>query len=177
MAVIVTRTFDILERYLIDFPRKDALGGKKDGNWYTYSTEEYVEKSHQVATVTANRPEWNFADMGMAMTGIVHVPIYPTIGEDEYKYILHHAEVKVIIVGDQKLYEKINPIAKLLTHIEQVYTFEELEGAKYYEEILDLGKSKKKELESELTDLKKSIQPEDLATIIYTSGTTGVPKV
>ncbi|HSM47337.1 MAG TPA: long-chain fatty acid--CoA ligase [Draconibacterium sp.] len=191
MATAVTRTFDILDRYLTEFPRKDALGGKKDGTWYTYSTEEYVEKSHQfalglmalglkkgdkVATVTTNRPEWNFADMGLAMTGVVHVPIYPTIGEDEYKYILHHAEVKLLIIGDQKLYEKIQPVAQLLTHIEQVYTFEPVEGAKFYEEILELGKSKKSELESQLEEIKKSILPEDLATIIYTSGTTGVPK-
>jgi long-chain acyl-CoA synthetase len=191
MATAVTRTFDILDRYLTEFPRKDALGGKKDGTWYTFSTEEYVEKSHQfalglmalglkkgdkVATVTTNRPEWNFADMGLAMTGVVHVPIYPTIGEDEYKYILHHAEVKLLIIGDQKLYEKIQPVAQLLTHIEQVYTFEPVEGAKFYEEILELGKSKKSELESQLEEIKKSILPEDLATIIYTSGTTGVPK-
>ena len=191
MAVVVTRTFDILERYLTEFPRKDALGGKNDGDWYTYSTSEYVEKSHEfamglmalglkkgdkVATVTTNRPEWNFADMGIAMTGLVHVPIYPTIGEDEYKYILQHAEVKILIVGDQKLYEKINPIAKMLTQIEQVYTFEPVEGANSYEEILELGKSNKSELESQLDEIKKSIQPEDLATIIYTSGTTGVPK-
>ena len=102
MAVTVTRTFDILERYLQEFPRKDALGGKKDGAWYTFSTQEYNEKSHQfalgimalglkkgdkIATVTNNRPEWNFADMGMSMTGVVHVPIYPTIGEDEYRFL------------------------------------------------------------------------------------------
>ncbi len=29
MAQEVTRTFDILDRYLTEFPRKDALGGKK----------------------------------------------------------------------------------------------------------------------------------------------------
>ena len=191
MAIAVTRTFDILDRYLTEFPRKDALGGKNNVEWYTYSTSEYVEKSHEfamglmalglnkgdkVATVTTNRPEWNFADMGIAMTGLVHVPIYPTIGEDEYKYILQHAEVKILIVGDQKLYEKINPITKMLTQIEKVYTFEQVEGAKSYEEILELGKSKKSELENQLEEIKKSIQPEDLATIIYTSGTTGVPK-
>jgi len=191
MATAVTRTFDILDRYLAEFPRKDALGGKKDGTWYTFSTEEYVEKSHQfalglmalglkkgdkVATVTTNRPEWNFADMGMAMTGVVHVPIYPTIGEDEYRYILHHAEVKLLIIGDQKLYEKISPITKLLTHIEEVYTFEEVSGAKFYEEILALGESKRSELGGQLEKIKNSILPEDLATIIYTSGTTGVPK-
>jgi len=191
MANTVTRTFDILDRYLTEFPRKDALGGKKDGTWYTYSTEEYNLKSHQfalglmalglkkgdkVATVTTNRPEWNFADMGMSMTGVVHVPIYPTIGEDEYKYILHHAEVKLVIVGDQKLYEKINPIAKMLSHVEHIYAFEEVEGAKLYDEILALGESRRDELSEKLESIKNSVQPEDMATIIYTSGTTGVPK-
>ncbi len=186
----VTRTFDILDRYLSEFPRKDAIGGKKNDNWYTYSTEEYNLKSHQfamglmamglkkgdkVATVTTNRPEWNFADMGIAMIGAVHVPIYPTIGEDEYKYILKHAEVKIIIIGDSKLYGKINPIANLLT-IEHVFTFEDIPGAKPFENIIQLGEENSAALSEKLADIKKSITPDDLATIIYTSGTTGVPK-
>jgi long-chain acyl-CoA synthetase len=163
MAVKVTRTFDILDKYMEEFPREDALGGKKDGNWYTFSTEEYYKKSHQfalgmlalgiekgdkVATVTTNRPEWNFADMGMTMTGVVHVPIYPTIGEDEYKYILEHSEAKILIVGDSKLYEKLVPVVRMLPGVQEIYTFEEVEGAKNYEEILTLGESKRTELEA-----------------------------
>jgi long-chain acyl-CoA synthetase len=191
MVVTVTRTFDILDKYIQEFPREDALGGKKNGDWYTYSTEEYFKKSHQfalgllamgfekgdkIATVTANRPEWNFADMGMAMIGAVHVPIYPTIGEDEYKYILEHSEAKMLIAGDSKLYEKLLPVVKMSGNIHETYTFEEVEGAKNYEEILTLGEKNRAELESKLTGLKASVKPEDLATIIYTSGTTGVPK-
>lgn len=191
MAVTVTRTFDILDKYIQEFPRKDALGGKKNNDWYTYSTEEYYEKSHQfamgllamgfekgdkIATVTTNRPEWNFADMGMAMAGMVHVPVYPTIGEDEYQYILDHSEAKLLIAGDSKLYEKLLPIVRMSQGIQDIYTFEEVEGAKNYEEILALGESQKAELEGKLKEIKASIQPEELATIIYTSGTTGVPK-
>jgi len=191
MGQTVTRTFDILERALNEFPRKDAIGGKKDGKWYTFSTEEYNIKSQQfalglmalglkkgdkVATVTTNIPEWNFADMGMAMIGVIHVPIYPTIGEDEYKYILKHAEAKALIVGDSKLFAKLNPLANMLDGLDLVYTFEEIESAKNYKEILELGESKRAEMAEELEEIKKSIVPEDLATLIYTSGTTGVPK-
>lgn len=191
MGQTVTRTFDILERALNEFPLKDAIGGKKDGKWYTYSSEEYYKKSHQfalgllalglkkgdkVATVTTNRPEWNMADMGMAMTGIVHVPIYPTLGEDEYKYILKHAEIKVLIVGDKKLYKKLNPLVNMLGGVDSIYSFEDVDGAKPYQDILSLGDAKKPDFEEELEALKKSITPDDLATIIYTSGTTGVPK-
>ena len=191
MAIEVKRTFDILEFCLSKFSRKDALGGKNGNDWYVYSTAEYVEKSHQfamglmalglkkgdkVATVTTNRPEWNFADMGLAMTGIVHVPIYPTIGEDEYTYILEHAEIKLLLVGDRKLYEKLSPIVAQLPAITFIYSFEEVEGVPNFDEILQLGKDRQQELAPQLEEIKKAVDPENLATIIYTSGTTGVPK-
>ena len=191
MSIEVKRTFDILDRALELFPREDALGGKRGGEWYTYSTSEYNKKSHRfamgimalglgkddkVATVTTNRPEWNFADMGLAMAGVVHVPIYPTIGEDEYRYILEHAEVKILIVGDRKLYEKLKSIAAGIDSIREIFTFEEVEGARNYEEIIALGESKEEELSEKLQQIKDSITPNDLVTLIYTSGTTGVPK-
>ncbi|KJF44690.1 AMP-dependent synthetase/ligase [Draconibacterium sediminis] len=191
MGQTVTRTFDVLERALKEFPREDSIAGKKDGKWYTYSTKEYYEKSHQfalglmalglkrgdkVATVTTNRPEWNIADMGLAMGGFVHVPIYPTLGDDEYKYILKHAEVKIILAGDKKLFQSMCPLANMIDGVDAVYTFEEVEGAKHYEQILELGESKREEFSSELESIKNDVKPEDLATIIYTSGTTGVPK-
>ncbi|MEI8112034.1 MAG: long-chain fatty acid--CoA ligase [Bacteroidia bacterium] len=191
MATEVKRTFDILDRILEDYPRKDALGGKDSKDWYVYSTEQYVQKSHEfamglmalglkkgdkVATVTTNRPEWNFADMGLAMTGMVHVPIYPTISDEEYSYILEHAEIHLLIVGDKKLYEKLSPIAARLPEIKTVYTFEEVEDAHNFVEILELGKINQNKFKDQLERIKESINPDDLATIIYTSGTTGVPK-
>ena len=191
MGEPVTRTFDILGRYLKEFPRPDALGGKRDGNWYTYSTEEYYRISHlfamglialgfkkgdKIATVTNNRPEWNFADMGMAMIGVVHVAIYPTIGEDEYKYILRHAEAKMLIVGDSRLLEKLQPTINLVESLNHIYSFDEIKGTKNYNEILEQGKIKQAERALTLEKLKGSINPDDVATLIYTSGTTGVPK-
>ncbi len=187
----MTRTFDLLDRYLNEFPRKDALGGKDNGAWYTFSTEEYYTKSHQFAmgllalgfkkgdkivTVTANRPEWNFADMGMAMTGVVHVPVYPTIGEEEYQYILEHSEARMLIAGNKGLYEKLMPIVKRVSGLEKVYTFEAVAEAKNFEEIIQLGASKQEAYEDQLAQIKDSIKPGDFASLIYTSGTTGVPK-
>ena len=191
MAIEVKRTFDILQRILLELPRPDALGGKNNNDWYVYSTAQYVEKSHQlamglmyqgfkkgdkIATVTTNRPEWNFADMAMAMTGIVHVPIYPTISDEEYSYILEHAEIKALIVGDKKLYEKLSPISSQLPKITHLYSFEEIEGVANVEELIRLGETQKTLLAEQLEQIKNDIDPEALATIIYTSGTTGIPK-
>jgi long-chain acyl-CoA synthetase len=191
MSKEVTRTFDILDRILENFPRPDAIAGKNGNDWYTFSTEEYYKKAHQfayglmamgmfrgekMATVTNNRPEWNFADMGMAMLGVIHVPIYPTIGEDEYAYILKHAEAKYLITGDAKLTEKLKPVVDKIPHVKDMFCFDNIPGVRYYEEILTLGEQNRSKFEGELEKIKETVQPEDLATIIYTSGTTGVPK-
>ena len=187
----VKRTFDILDYCEKNYPRKDALGGKKGGKWYTYSTSEYKQNSHhfalgmlalgllredKVATVTTNRPEWNFVDMGLALAGLVHVPIYPTIGDEEYRYILEHAEVKYLIVGDKKLFEKLQPIVAEIPSINAIYSFEEVEGCPNFKEIIELGKANQEKIGRKLEEIKASITPDDLATLIYTSGTTGVPK-
>ncbi len=191
MGTDVKRTFDILDRYMSEFPREDALCGKDDNGWYSFSTYEYVEKSTQfalgmlalglqrgekVATVTNNRPEWNFADMGLAMAGLIHVPIYPTISDEEYSYILNHAEVQCLIVGDSKLFKKLKPIADEVDHIKKTFCFENIDDCPYYGEILELGEGKRGELISVLDEIKSSITADDLATLIYTSGTTGTPK-
>jgi long-chain acyl-CoA synthetase len=81
-----------------------------------------------------------------------------------------------LIVGDARLYNKLHPIASDISSIEDIYTFEDVKGAKNFNEILRVGESKRNELEKKLSEIKDSIQSEDLATLIYTSGTTGVPK-
>lgn len=187
----VTRTFDLLEWSLANHPKEDALAGKIDKEWVRYSTEEYVDyatnmsyglmalgmkKGDKVATVSSGRPEWNFADMGMSQSGIVHVPIYPTISFEDYEYILQHAEPKIVFIADKGLYEKLKPIIEKTQTVQEVFTFNDVEGAKSWREVVELGKENASRFEGELKEVKKSISPQDLLTLIYTSGTTGFPK-
>ncbi len=187
----VKRIFDLLERHVADYNKSDALAGKKDGEWVLYSSKEYLQyanlfsygllamgltKGDIIATVTNNRPEWNFVDMGMSQAGLVHLPIYPTISIADYRYILNHAKPKLVIVSDITLYNKIKPLVKEIEPIDDIYTFNLIEGAGNWTDIIELGKSQEKKYEEKLIKLKESIHPEDLATIIYTSGTTGNPK-
>jgi long-chain acyl-CoA synthetase len=191
LTMEVTRTFDIIQLNLEKYPRSVMYGGKKDNEWITYSTEEvrdYVDwvsygllsmgyrPGDKVATISGNKPEWNFVDMGLAQAGMIHVPIYPTIGTEEYDYILKHSDVKIIIVGNKAIYGKVSPVAGNIEQLREIYSFDPVEGVKSFSAIIEAGKVNAVRLQDELVKIRNSITPEDLVTIIYTSGTTGNSK-
>lgn len=186
------RTFDILDHLMRVCPEKDdILAVKEKGIWVKYPVRDYLEmventsygllasglqKGDMVATISNNRPEWNIMDMALSQAGIIHVPIYPTISEEDYTYILGNCEPKMLIVSDRSLYDKLRPISNKIKSIQEVYTYNEIEGVKNWKEIHDLGVRNAEKLNKPLEKIRKSISGEDIATLIYTSGTTGNPK-
>jgi len=188
----LTRTFDLLENYKQEYAYKqDAIAAKEKGFWVKYTSADYVansnyvsygllalglKKGERIVTISNNRPEWNFMDMGMSQAGIVHVPIYPTLSEDDYEYILNHAEPSLIFMSDKSLCDKIGPVARKVASIKEIYSFNEIEGIRNWKEILELGKQNEEKYKEELERIKKGMNAEEMVTIIYTSGTTGSPK-
>lgn len=189
----IQRLFDLLELYKDKYAaKKDVFADKNGSNWRLYSAADYVEiaynvsyglmklglkKGDTIATVSNNRPEWNFMDMGMMQLGVIHVPIYPTISDEEYRHILKHSDARILIVSDESLYHRLLPISEQISTIEKVFTYDKVEGAPHWSEIPELGKkSVDAMMRGSLTNIKASIQPDDVATIIYTSGTTGLSK-
>ncbi len=186
----IKRTFDLLPRYKARFrPKDDVLAGKVDGKWVKYSIDDYIEaannisyallksgigKGDTIATITTNRPEWNFLDMGIAQIGAIHVPIYPTISESDYEYILKHSGVKMVFIEGKELLRKIENILPSITSIQEVYTFKKIDIVKPLEDFIKLGKENA--VPAQLEEIKGAIKPEDTATLIYTSGTTGNSK-
>ena len=186
----VTRLFDILPHYKEAFkPKDDVIAGRDNGVWIKYSIDEYIQSADRIsfallklgiqpgdniATISGSRPEWNLVDMGILQIGAVHVPLYPTISESDYKYILEHAKVKVIFFSGIEIYRKIEHLIPQIESIRAIYSFKPLDGIKQLTEFIELGKANQ-EIEK-VNALKAAIKPEDIATIIYTSGTTGNPK-
>ena len=186
----VTRLFDLLPHYATHFSREDALCGKENGVWKHYSTKQYVnivnnisyglmqlgiKKGDKIASISAGRPEWNFLDMAIMQLGAIHVPIYPTISENDYKYILHHADVKMVFVSGWDILRKIENLLSEIPQLkDNVYTFRNLRGYRHLNEVIELGIANPSI--QYLNEIRDRITPDDIATIIYTSGTTGTMK-
>lgn len=187
----ITRLFDILDKYLLENPTQEvALAAKRNGEWRKYSIKEYVELTNylsyamlklgvktgdKIGIVSGNRPEWNMLDFAIMQIGAISIPIYPTITQEDYRYILNHAEMKIIFMEGKELRSKLKPIIPEVVTLKEVFTFENVDDDfKSLDYLFELGKANP--APKKLEELKKSIQPEAMATIIYTSGTTGNPK-
>jgi len=186
----IKRLFDLLPHYKENFKwKQDALSYKIDGDWKNFSAEQYlnisnfvsygllaegVKRGDKVAIISNNRPEWNFIDMGLLQIGAIPVPIYPTISESDYLFILNHAEVVLVFVEGEELLRKIEHILPKIPTLRAIYTFKNRGRFNYFDQLIEKGKNN--QCTEELENLKSLIKSDDLATIIYTSGTTGNPK-
>lgn len=186
----IKRLFDIPHQTLVKFPKADMFATKYDGVWRKTSTQEFINMGNKVSRgllklgikpgdkialiTTATRTEWAVMDLGISQIGAISVPVYPSISSDDYNYIFNNAEVKYCFLSDKGLLDKVNAIKDQVPSLEGVFTFDKIQGAANWNEILDLGENQA--TQSEVEDISKMIKAEDLATIIYTSGTTGKPK-
>ena len=186
----ITRIFDLLELYKDEYKSiSDLFNLKKKGSWISFSADDYVRQSNlfslgllslgtkkgtRIATVMNNCPEWNFIDMGILQVGAVQVPVYPTISEENYRYIFNDSEVEYLIFSDQEIFNRMKNVIPGISGLKAVFSIDPLEGIRNWTEILELGKNYPNP--GELESIKATILRDDLATIIYTSGTTGRPK-
>ena len=187
----VKRLFDFPYYQLEHYPLQSSLVSKKDGEWKSTSTAEYIDKANaisrgliqlgvqpndKIAIISmTNRTEWNICDIGILQLGAQDVPIYPTISEEDYQYVLNHSESKFCFVSCEEVLKKVNRIKDMVPTLQGVYCYDELRDCPHYSEIIRLG-NENPHLQQEVEKRMASIDENDLATLIYTSGTTGRPK-
>lgn len=186
----VKRLFDFPYYQLEHYPQEKALVSKVDGKWVGTSTQKYIDKANaisrglirlgvqpndKVAIISmTNRTEWNICDIGILQTGAQDVPIYPTISEEDYEYVLNHSESSYCFVSCNEVLEKINNIKANVPTLKGVYSFDAIGSCQNWDEVLKLGEDTSNQ--DEVQRRMDAVKEDDLATLIYTSGTTGRPK-
>jgi long-chain acyl-CoA synthetase len=166
------------------------LGGRwQDVSWAQLAKESEeaawglisigVKKGEMVSIIAGTRVEWTVADLGVALSGAVAVPIYQSNTPEETWFILENAGVVVVFAEDQKQLAKIRQERGRLPKIHHVVLLDgEGDGdwVLSLEQLKQRGRDHKGRVPGDLEARLQSQKRDDLATILYTSGTTGVPK-
>mgnify|MGYP000721977602 CR=1 FL=1 len=185
----VTRLFDCPYYQNKNYPQQRSLVYKENNEWKHFSTQEFIDISNQVSRallklnvnpndkisiiVPVNHPKWHFIDIGVLQIGAQNVPLYATLSEKDYEYVLNHSDSTYCFVAGDDIYKKVKAV-QANTQLKKIYRLDNDDSDIGWNAFLNLGKDKSSQ--DQVETLKKSINPEDIATIIYTSGTTGTPK-
>ena len=186
---------EMFERTVRLHPKPDALNYKQDGAWHSISSEEMlariravalglhslgVRRGDRVGLLSENCPAWTLADAGCLFSGVVDVPIYPTLSPPQVAYILKDSGARVLFVQNWAKYEQIREALANCPALEHVIFFDAAGVTDSSALTLALLEERGREFAAARPELAQemagAVRPEDLATIIYTSGTTGEPK-
>lgn len=185
----IKRIFDFAYYQLQNAPQENCFNYKKNNEWVSISTQEYIDTANKVSAsllklgiqpddkiaviTTNNHPHWHILDIGVTQIGAQNVPLYATLSEKDYAYILAHSDSKYCFVSDEELYKKVKSVQKQ-TGLNGVFYLVENETEDSWNQFLNIGTSA--DFSTVIEERKKAVRDTDLATIIYTSGTTGTPK-
>ena len=185
------RTFDLLPRFVEKFGKKRVMFGcKVDGAWKKYIGRDFIKmtdtisqgliglgvaKGDRIALISNNCPQWNMVDFAAQQIGAIVVPIYPTVRQSDFEYILNHADPKIVFVEGSLLHKKVDGVLKSMSSRPKEFVFNPVEGQLTLRGLMVSVKVDKKSLAA-LQARKDEVDEEDVATIIYTSGTLGTPK-
>ncbi|MDA8648286.1 AMP-dependent synthetase/ligase [bacterium] len=182
------RLFDIPHYQLSQHPNDTMFTSKIEGKWLSVSTQEFLDEAMEVSRaliakgvavgdrvgiVSGTRYEWNVMDIAIQQVGAIVVPFYPNISESDYRYIFNDAGIKLCVVGDDELYQKISNIKGDVPSLEHLYVMETSDSQTHWSKLKEAGSS---DSDDEIKSRMEAVKNEELATIIYTSGTTGNPK-
>ena len=115
-----------------------------------------LQKGDRVATIAENAIEVAILDWAGYLSGLVMVPIYPTLTADGTRYIVDDSGARLVVVDSEKQAAKLLPPGGRQGGGSETVMLADLDGEPY--------------------DPVVEVDPEDPCCIIYTSGTTGVPK-
>jgi len=174
-----TRIFDLLEVISSRLPEQVMFTSVNKGEWRDYSVSDYrnyadltsyallnfgISKGEPILSITHNRAEFNFADMGILQAGAVHVPLYPGVDVVKLSSVLDETKARIAFISNKSVLRKIRQLPKC--ELQLIVSFDPAEGAVSYEEFLQQGNENRQKLDA----IKASVKPDDPASIIYLSG-------
>ena len=140
-----------------------------------------VKVQENIGVFSQNTVQYIYTDFGAFGIRAVTVPFYATSSEEQIRFMIHDAEVRILFVGEQEQYDKAHRIVPLCPTLERIIIFDPSvrivpgdPNAIYFDDFLKLGENYPRQTEVEKRYAEASF--DDICNILYTSGTTGDSK-
>ncbi|SMF64373.1 AMP-binding protein [Pseudobacteriovorax antillogorgiicola] len=142
--------------------------GEELRSMVSYFREQGFEEGDRIGIIARNSARWVMADLAIMMLGGVSVPLYPSQSSESVRYILDHADVKLLFVGNlDQAGKTLADLPLSLKTVDMSYGVNHDFSSLTWEEIIGQHEP--------LSDSPQR-NPQNLTTIVYTSGTTGRAK-
>jgi acyl-CoA synthetase (AMP-forming)/AMP-acid ligase II len=126
-----------------------------------------VKKGDRVALLQVSCPECIETYFACAKMGAIYLPVNFRAKEDELRYLLSHAEAKVLLLGKRYL-GMIRNIMSDLPSIQHYIALEDREkDIHHYPDLIE---------SSSADEVITEVGDDDITILMYTAGTTGKPK-
>ncbi len=142
-----------------------------------------VDRGDRVAILSANRREWQEADLGILSLGAISVPVYPTSAAPQVGHILADSASCVCFVESADQLRRVLDERERLGDLRHIVVFDDVADVALddpvvlsLEHLLALGAQSLETDADIVTRARRAVRPDDVATLVYTSGTTGPPK-
>jgi long-chain acyl-CoA synthetase len=140
-----------------------------------------VKVQENLGIFSQNSVQYLFCDFGAWGIRAVTIPFYATSSEQQIKFMLADAAVRLIFVGEQEQYDKAHRVFPMCQSLERIIVFDRsvrlAEGDQttmFFDDFLKLGDGLPRQ--SEVENRQREASMDDIANILYTSGTTGDSK-
>ncbi|MBV9861659.1 MAG: AMP-binding protein [Alphaproteobacteria bacterium] len=177
---------------------RPAMREKDRGIWQPYSWRDYWEhardfalglaeagfrRGDKLAVIGENRPCLYWAQLAAQCLGGIAVPAYQDAIAAELTYVLHHAEVSVVVAENQEQVDKVMAVADRLPQL-RLLVYDDPRGLRRYDSPLlrafetveaagrPFGTAHPGYVEREIA----AGDAAEIALFSYTSGTTSRPK-
>ncbi|GJQ09257.1 hypothetical protein GpartN1_g1048.t1 [Galdieria partita] len=175
----------------------------QDGTWYKWTWKQYGEQvvktasgllalgfgyGDHVTILSANCPEWLFADLATMCLGGSTAGIYPNDVPEQVVFINQNFDAKFFFVDTLKRLVRLKPFLHQLSNVLYIIVLSlETDNQEErnilldsriisYARLLELGQAYLAKSPHYIEDNARKITPDTFCMTVYTSGTTGQPK-
>ena len=140
-----------------------------------------VGVQENIGVFSQNTVQYLYTDFGAFGIRAVTVPFYATSSEEQIRFMINDAEIRILFVGEQEQYDKAHRIFPLCPTLERIIIFDSSvrisnddPNAIFFDDFMKLGEQLPRQTEVEKLYAQASF--DDICNILYTSGTTGDSK-